>query len=295
MSYRDGWDRWRVLENYIVNGNDTLEKFNEFMKRQAELELEYSNGMSKLIKQFKDDMEKKELDKVFGNYNIAAQKTSVNVAWNYLLDSMEKISHIHSELSLNLDTNLRKTVKYRARDNLMAIKSRFDEIRKSGLEVTKGFDLVEKARLKTLKTFKDLDSSHISLLEKKKDEEKLKLDFDKKLNYSIDAITGYTNIVQESSTRQNNHFDSFLLDTLSKIQKEDEQLRIMFIKSSMEKYNEICLDAYSKILEANQDMSKVFGNVSVAFDSDFFSKILKSRLEPMNDLRMFEILVNFIF
>jgi hypothetical protein len=176
MSFADGWDRWKLVEHYIENGNEVLGKLNEFIKRQAELETEYSHGMQKLIKQHRDDILRKGQDKFFGNYNIALQSTSVNVAWQTLLDKMEKISSIHSELANSLNNNLRKTVKYKSRDNMLSNKARFDEIRKSAMEISKSFDSVEKLRLKTLKCFKDVDLAHALLYNentKKKDVEKV--------------------------------------------------------------------------------------------------------------------------
>jgi hypothetical protein len=128
MSYQDGWDRWKVVENYVLNGNENMDKFNEFMKKQAELELEYANGMNKLIKLTKDDLKRKNQDKVFGNFNMAAQATSVNIAWNSFLDQMEKISNIRLEFSTKLETKLRKTIKYRARDNLQIMKGTLNNL-----------------------------------------------------------------------------------------------------------------------------------------------------------------------
>jgi hypothetical protein len=76
----------------------------------------------KLIKQTKDDLKRKKEDTIFGNFNIAAESTSVNIAWNTFLDETEKIAQVHLDFSQNLDLNLRKTIKYRAKDNLQMIK-----------------------------------------------------------------------------------------------------------------------------------------------------------------------------
>lgn len=40
-----------------------MDKINEFMKRQAEIELEYSKAIQKLVKQQKDDILKKSQEK----------------------------------------------------------------------------------------------------------------------------------------------------------------------------------------------------------------------------------------
>ena len=78
--------------------------------------------MIKLIRQAKDEMKRKKEDTVFGNFNTAAQCTSVNVAWNSLLDQTEKIAQVHSDFAQNLEMNMRKTIKYKAKDNLQMVK-----------------------------------------------------------------------------------------------------------------------------------------------------------------------------
>ena len=151
-------------------------KFNEFMKRQAELELEYAAGMHKLIKQHKDEIGRKGNDKSFGNYYIANQSTSFHQAWECILNQMEKIAEVHGDIGLKLENNIRKTVKYMARDNMIALKQRFDDVRRSINEVGKSLDSVEKLRIRAFKSLKDLEVSHSNLTletQKKKDLDKV--------------------------------------------------------------------------------------------------------------------------
>ena len=50
-----------------------MERFNEFMKRQAELESEYAKGLQKLVKQHKEEIVKKAQDKTSSCYFSSVQ------------------------------------------------------------------------------------------------------------------------------------------------------------------------------------------------------------------------------
>ena len=115
-------------------------------------------------------------------------------------------------------------------------------------------------------------------------------DFDKKTSAAIDSLNAYEAFVDDCCSKQK-RCEAFLLETLSLIQKDDEKLRIRFLKSGFEQYNELAEDAYSKILKANEEMGPIFENISVGFDSDLFSKMINYHSESLSDVKMFENLV----
>jgi hypothetical protein len=155
---KSGWDQWKVVEGYVDHGIEQLEKLNEFMKRQAELESEYAKGLQKLVKQHKDDILRKSQDKSV-LYFSAFQNGTVHQSWIHLLDKIEGIASQHLTVSDQLELHLRKTVKYRAKDNDKLKKQHFDDIKKAIQELTKQFDLLDKAKQKYDKGMKDMDTA----------------------------------------------------------------------------------------------------------------------------------------
>ena len=119
---------------------------------------------------------------------------------------------------------------------------------------------------------------------------KSSMDFDKKTSAAIDSLNAYEALVDDCCSKQK-QCKAFFLETLSLIQKDDEELRIRFHKSGLKQYNELAEDAYSKILKANEDMVPIFDNISVGFDSDLFSKMINYHSESLSDVKMFENLV----
>lgn len=95
-----------------------MEKFNEFMKRQAEIEAEYVKSLQKLVKQHKDEIVKKAQDKISSSFFTAFQNGTVHQSWIHLLDKVEAMALQHNTIAEQLETALRKTVKYRAKDNM---------------------------------------------------------------------------------------------------------------------------------------------------------------------------------
>ncbi len=119
---------------------------------------------------------------------------------------------------------------------------------------------------------------------------KSSMDFDKKTSAAIDSLNAYEAFVDDCCSKQKS-CEAVILEALSLIQKDDEQLRIRFLKSGFEQYNELAEEAYSKIQEANEEMGPIFENISVGFDSDLFSKMINYHSESLSDVKMFENLV----
>ena len=96
----------------------------------------------------------------------------------------------------------------------------------------------------------------------------------------------------EANEKQRDHYNKILPEILMQVQKEDEQQRIIFMKTAVTKFNQVFLEALPVIQNAIEFMTPVFENISVRFDIDFFCKILHSK-STSNDIKLFEILVNF--
>lgn len=56
-------DQWQTVEKHSEYGIEFMEKLNDFMKRQAEIEFQYAKDMQKTIKTFREDFNKKNNDK----------------------------------------------------------------------------------------------------------------------------------------------------------------------------------------------------------------------------------------
>jgi hypothetical protein len=153
--------------------------------------------------------------------------------------------------------------------------------------VSKSFDQSEKARQRILKALRDLDASAIALGDKKTS----RIEFDRKVHASIEALTAYEPVANFCSYMQKEHFGNFLPTTISQVQKDDEQSRTLFIKTALQKYNELASAAFSNILGAHAEMGPLFDNINAQFDTDLFSKMMDCHSEPIGDVKMFENLV----
>lgn len=134
---------------------------------------------------------------------------------------------------------------------------------------------------------RDLEIAAVALGEKRTS----RIDFDRKVNSTIEALTAYEPVSNFCSYMQKEHFGNLLPTTISQIQKDDEQSRTLFIKTALQKYNELASAAYSKIIQGHAEMGSLFDNISATFDSDLFSKMVNCRSESIGNVRMFENLV----
>ena len=113
-------------------------------------------------------------------------------------------------------------------------------------------------------------------------------DFDKKVLTAVETERIYRVALEDVNSRQKIHFGQLLQEKLIQIQKDDEQSRVMFIKSAIQKYNQLGLDAQTRILEFNESLFQVFQGINGDFDTEFFSKILNGQSEPINNVLPFE-------
>jgi hypothetical protein len=116
-------------------------------------------------------------------------------------------------------------------------------------------------------------------------------ELEKKITTAVEALTAYEQVVNTCSTTQKEHCSSFLPKIITQIQQDDEQSRTLVIKTGLQKYNELAISTYSKVLEAHREIAPIFDDISAKFDSDLFSKMINCHAQSISDVKMFEILV----
>jgi ABC-type transporter Mla subunit MlaD len=279
----------------VDHGTEVLEHFNDFMKKQAEIEADYAKSMQKLVKQHKEDIVKKSQDKASSSFFTAYQNGTIHQAWIHMLDKTESIALSHQKLSDQIETSLRKTVKYRAKDNEKLKKERFDEIRKAVQELNKALDNLDRIRQKYDKAARDMEAAKLASdnLTKdsnaqKKDLDRLRTDYEKKTVIAHEQLQAYKQCIIETNQKKATHFRDFLPTQLDQVQKDDEELRIAFMQSALKKYHEIISSAQPDITDCLQSIGNALEQISPSYDSEFLAQMLGANDQYPVDCQLFE-------
>ncbi|KAJ3031581.1 Formin-binding protein 1 [Rhizophlyctis rosea] len=277
------WDQWKQVEQYCETGIEFTERFNEFLKKRAEIEADYAKSLQKLVRTHKDELAKKNNDKGSGTFQKAVQSGTVAQSWSQLLNETDNLATCHLNVSTTLDADLRKSVKAQARENEKLVRQRFDDIRKAIAEYKRCTDNLEKVRGKYERAMKDMETAKMAyetasqdMNTTKKDIEKLRNDAEKKALLSQEATKEYKDCIAETNEKKSKHYNESLPSILDEVQREDETNRIAFLKTSFTKYADTMTAQLEPWGTATKSMTSTFGTISPSYDEELFVKLMKT-------------------
>ncbi|KAJ3109623.1 Formin-binding protein 1 [Phlyctochytrium planicorne] len=244
---------------------------NEFMKRRAEIEAEYSKNLQRLVKPYKDELTKRMSDKKSGSYNKALLSSTLMQAWTQLLNQTENEGLVRNTVAEKIDTDLRKSVKVQAKE----LDKRQKEIKKGLAELQKQVSSMEKLREKFEAETKSMEASKISLDKAisnpkatEKEKESLRLEVDRK---------GAT--ATDTNNLKNKLYRITIPNVLDEIQKDDENTRVTVSKIGFTTYYELLAAQQPGIVGCLDSMNSVFQLINAEYDSDLFIKLMKTGTE----------------
>ncbi|KAI8817102.1 uncharacterized protein EV422DRAFT_622972 [Fimicolochytrium jonesii] len=289
------WDQWESVESYTKVGTQSLERFNEFLKRRAEIEGEYAKALQKLARSHKDEaVTKKGPEKAAGGFGMAIMSGTVSQSWLQLLTVTEHTAAFHTSLAEQLDGEMRKSIKAQIKDNDKLFKQQFDEIRKQTLEYRKQTDNLEKTRLRYDKATKDMDAARQAyevanqdMNKTAKDIERLRTDAEKKAMLAQECATAYKQCIEQTNQVKDKFYTETIPSILDDIQSKDESSRIDFTKKAFLRYADLLNAQTPSIASSISAMTGIFDKISPTYDSATFVKLCKTGTLPPNDF-MFE-------
>ncbi|KAJ3328260.1 Formin-binding protein 1 [Blyttiomyces sp. JEL0837] len=277
------WDQWKEVEDYVTDGVHSMQSLNDFMKRRAEIEAEYSKSLQKLVKPFKDELAKKAADKKATPRSKAISDSTMTQAWASILAEAESLAEIHHQVSEKVDTDLRKSIKHQAQENEKKIKDRFDEIRKANLELQKQITLLEKHREKFESDKKSMEAArllHEKVSKNPKSTEKeidaAKVDAEKKALAASDSMEKYQQLIAETNEKKNKHYQQILPTVLNDVQTDDENFRIRSTRVALIKYQELLSSILPSISDSVEKMGGSFQRISAEQDSELFINLART-------------------
>ncbi|KAI9325314.1 hypothetical protein DFJ73DRAFT_869932 [Zopfochytrium polystomum] len=288
------WDQWHEVEEFVSEGVRFMHGINEFMKKRAEIELEYSRSMGRLIKPYKDEIARRSGDKKASPVTKAIVDSTSMQAWTQVLAEAENIATIHQSISDKLDHELRKTIKYQANDNDKKIKEMFDEIRKANLEMQKQLTTLDRSRERFEVEKKSMEAAR-SAFEKiskntkatDKEIEAAKAESDKRALLATDAMEAYQKCIGETNEKKNNHYTNFLPNILRDVQTNNENFNIRATRVALVKYHELLSTVIPTTIEGHENLSAAVQQMSAERDSELLISNLKTD-EPVPPDYLFE-------
>eukprot|EP00842_Homolaphlyctis_polyrhiza_P004267 jgi/Hompol1/4841/HPOL_003935-RA len=206
-------DQVKVVESYADHGTQFMEKANDFMKQAAQLEADYAKALQKLAKQHKDEVARKLNDKTNATFNKAVLGSTLSQSWMAILTETEAIASYHIERAEKIDTDIRKSIKHKGKDNEKSNRQHFADIQKANADLRKVIDNLEKMQQKYEKAMKDMDMARVALENASKDPnstkkmiDQLKADSDKKAAAAQEVGSQYKSCMAESNVAKNKHF-----------------------------------------------------------------------------------------
>ncbi|KND00079.1 uncharacterized protein SPPG_04421 [Spizellomyces punctatus DAOM BR117] len=278
------WDQLENVEAYTKIGTQSLERFNEFLKRRAEIEADYARSLQKLVKAHKEELNKKE-GQGSGNKGLGVAVLSGTVAqsWLQLLTMTEHTATFHTSMAENMDTDLRKSIKNQIKENDKVFKQHFDDLRKYTLDYRKVVDNLEKTRQKYDKATKDMDaarqayeSANQDMNKTAKDIEKLRTEAEKKAMLAQEAATGYKQCIEQTNIAKEKYYTETIPSVLNIIQSKDEQNRIDFSKNAFLKYSGLLASQMPSLTTALENMVDMFEKITPSYDSATFIKMTQT-------------------
>ncbi|KAI9199592.1 uncharacterized protein BJ171DRAFT_518017 [Polychytrium aggregatum] len=287
----DLWDQWKEVEEYAGQNAVFMDRIYEFMKKRAELEMDYAKGLQKLAKSYRDDPSKK-----MTGIQKMVQASSVMQSWNLLLNEVESLGNCHQSVADQIETDIRRPMKQQSKDIERFTKESFDEIRKMYSELKKQVELMEKQREKYEKSVKDMDSVRASYEKAQKDVlttknqdklvkevERLRVEAERKAVSARDALEAYKKCIAETNQKKNSHFTVDVPKTLDAMQQYDEQQRIAFTRTMFQKLSGLVRGSLPSIQGGLDLMEKTFATIDPKYDSDLVIKMLKTTQTPPDD------------
>ncbi|KAI9088195.1 hypothetical protein DFS34DRAFT_469204 [Phlyctochytrium arcticum] len=208
------WDQWENIEHYSKMGTQSLERMNEFLKRRAEIELDYAKQLNKLVKAQREEANSAAAHKGLG---VAVMSGTCSQSWMQILTMTEYTASFHTSLSEQLDGELRKSIKVQIKDNEKLFKLLFDDVRKAVAEYRKVVENLEKMRQKYDKATRDMDvarqayeSANQDMNKTAKDIEKLRNDAEKKAIFAKECADAYQECINQTNAAK----DKFYMETL---------------------------------------------------------------------------------
>ncbi|KAI8927689.1 hypothetical protein BC831DRAFT_451270 [Entophlyctis helioformis] len=290
---KDLWDQTKIIESYAEYGAQFMEKTNEFMKQMAVIESEYGRNVQRLVKQYKDDIARKSNDKVNAQFYKAVLSSTLSQSFVFMLNETEQLANQRVEMADKLDTDIRKSMKHRGKDNEKANKQHFDDARKASADLRKAVDNLERHQQRYEKAMKDLELAQLASENANKDMnttkkiiEQLRADTDKKAALARDAGAAYKACMAETNDIKNKHFRETLPSILDVVQREDEEHKTNHCKGVFIKYVELFASMTPKIEQSYRLMGQSFETINAAADSELFVNTLKTGEPIPEDFQM---------
>ncbi|KAJ3388221.1 Formin-binding protein 1 [Lobulomyces angularis] len=276
-------NQWQILEEYGEFGNGQVKNFYKFLQQQSEIEFEYSKNMLKLVKQYKEEFNKKDLGEKSSNYQKAIFSTASSQGWLQLLNETEAISNAHLTFATKIDDEIRKPIKLQLKENELSNKKIFDEIRAQINELKKSIDVMGKSRERHEKSIQEMTLS-ISIFDKfnndiraRKDQvEKAKLDCEKKTLIARENFEAYTKQIDETNIFKNEFYDKKLPELLELFQKDDEIKRGEYFKTKLLTYLDLIKKRDEPVKSLADNLFIIFDKLDATYDSETFCKLVKS-------------------
>ncbi|KAJ3272165.1 Nephrocystin-4 [Terramyces sp. JEL0728] len=281
-------DQVKQLEKYCEYGAEQLFSTNEFLKVISNAELEYGKALLRAVKPYKDDINKLK-DKVdkYPFYKAVSESSTSIKSWEKMLDSYESLGSLHVETA-EIFLNERKLMKTTSKDI-----EKFELIKKGAAQLNEMIAGMEKNYTAYKKELKDLDSCTIQykkslkdLKMTKKDMDKIKMDYDKQILASQEAVKMYRESVIELNKFKNEYYYELLPQYLSQIQKCDNDSRISFVQQVFLRLyatSSALLPKEQRILE---EAIGINDTVRVSSDHEALIQSLKTGLDPPLDFNI---------
>ncbi|KAI9097210.1 hypothetical protein DFS34DRAFT_694611 [Phlyctochytrium arcticum] len=271
------WDQWENIEHYSKMGTQSLERMNEFLKRRAEIELDYAKQLNKLVKAQREEANSAAAHKGLG---VAVMSGTCSQSWMQILTMTEYTASFHTSLSEQLDGELRKSIKVQIKDNEKLFKLLFDDVRKAVAEYRKVVENLEKMRQKYDKATRDMDvarqayeSANQDMNKTAKDIEKLRNDAEKKAIFAKECADAYQECINQTNAAKDKFYMETLPNMLDIIQSKDEQNRVAFIKTCFLRYSDLLQGQLPSVSRAIQSMVEIFDKITPNYDSATFIKM----------------------
>ncbi|KAJ3322199.1 Nephrocystin-4 [Boothiomyces sp. JEL0866] len=210
------YDQVKQLEKYCEFGAEQLISMNEFLKVISNAELEYGKALLRAVKPYKDDIKKlqEKVDK-YPFYKPVSESSSMK-SWEKMLNSYESLGSLHVE-SAEIFLNERKLIKSASKEIDAIFKEKFEIIKKGSVQLSDMISAMEKYYTSYKRELKDLDGctaqykkSLKDLKMSKKDMDKIKLDYDKQILASQEAVKVYRDSVIELNKFKNEYYFEIL-------------------------------------------------------------------------------------
>ncbi|XP_054158056.1 formin-binding protein 1-like isoform X2 [Oppia nitens] len=273
------WDQYDNLSVHTHRGIEFLDKFGQFVKERANIEIEYAAKLRRLVKSYqmkKKDDEENQLT-VCKSFNMMTQEVvdlagqHETIAENMSAQIVKDIATLLKELKDERKRYLQEGAK-----NQTALQNHYNQLDKAKKAYEKAYKEAEKAQDNYQKADADLNLSRAEV-------EKARMIANGKNQMCDECKTEYANLLQKSNELQRRHYTELMPKIFNQLQDMEER-RSACIQNFMKQSAHIHRQVFPIINQCLDGVLKASDRIDPKEDSRQVIERFKSGNNPPEDI-----------